>query len=149
MTVDQVKEYFIDKKDEPCPLTKKLVKAGYQQISGGYIDRAKREGLLVDYTKNSPSQYWHLMSYCDSRNGNKPFSKNIVCGELIFWMAESSGVVDSQSLELLANQIIGSVDFSKGKRPLFDRKTWNSKIQEVCFEKIQLDVEKSITAKSS
>ena len=32
MTRKQVKDYFINKKDIPCPLTDKLVKAGYQQI---------------------------------------------------------------------------------------------------------------------
>ena len=63
MTIGQVKNYFVDKENVPCPLTEKLVGAGYQQISGGYIDRARREGILVDYTKNQPSQYWHLMSF--------------------------------------------------------------------------------------
>ena len=43
MTIKQVKDYFIEKNDVPCPMTEKLVKAGYQQISGGYIDCARRE----------------------------------------------------------------------------------------------------------
>ena len=75
MTIEQVKEFFIDKELAPCPLTEKLVKAGYQQVRGGYINRAKKEGMLVDYKKNSPSQYWHLMTYCDSRNGKKRSAK--------------------------------------------------------------------------
>ena len=136
MTIQQVKEYFVDKEHRPCPLTEKLVIAGYQQISGGYIDRAKREGVLVDYTKNTPSQYWHLMSYCDSRDGSKPFSKSIICGELIFWMAETSGTVDNQVLEQLANMIIESADFSKDKRPVYGRKKWNREIQNICLDKI-------------
>jgi hypothetical protein len=89
MTIKQVKDYFIEKNDVPCPMTEKLVKAGYQQISGGYIDRARREGLLVDYTKFSPSQYWHLMSYCNSCNSDRSFSKRIVCGELLCYLCIS------------------------------------------------------------
>ncbi len=42
MTIQQVKDYFIDKRQVPCPLTERLVKAGYQQRSGGYIARHAR-----------------------------------------------------------------------------------------------------------
>ena len=126
----------MDKEHASCPLTEKLVKAGYQQKSGGYIDRARKEGIIVDYTQNSPSQYWHLMTYCESRDGNKTFSKSIVCGELIFWMAEVSGFVDVTTLEQLVNQIIQSADHSKGYRPIYDRVKWNHIIQDVCFERI-------------
>jgi len=138
MTIQQVKEFFIDKEYAPCPLTEKLVKAGYQQVSGGYIDRARKEGVLVDYKKNSPSQYWHLMTYCDSRDGKKTFSKNIVCGELIFWMAEVSGAVDEFMLETLAAQIIYSADISKCETPTFDRRYWNNQIQQTCFNNLEL-----------
>lgn len=62
MTTGQVKEFFCDKENVPCPLTEKLVKAGYQQISGGYIDRARWRNVKVSYKENSPSQYWHLMT---------------------------------------------------------------------------------------
>lgn len=141
MTIEQVKDFFVDKEHISCPLTEKLVKAGYQQVSGGYIDRAKKERVLVDYKKNSPSQYWHLMTYCDSRDGKKTFSKSIVCGELIFWMAEASGVVDCATLEQLANQIIESADHTKGNRPVYDRSKWNHIIQDVCFERIRSNVE--------
>ena len=141
MTIEQVKEFFVDKEHISCPLTEKLVKAGYQQVSGGYIDRAKREGIVVDYMSNTPSQYWHLMTYCDSHDDKKTFSKSIVCGELIFWMAEVSGVVDSATLEQLANQIIESADHSKENRPIYDRVKWNHIIQDICFERIQSNVE--------
>lgn len=113
MTIQQVKDFFIDKEHVSCPLTEKLVKAGYQQVRGGYIDRAKKEGVLVDYEKNSPSQYWHLMTYCNSRDNKNPFTKNIVCGELLFWMAEVSGAVDEFMLTTLADQIIDSAGFSQ------------------------------------
>lgn len=51
MDIRQVKEFFKDKKNTPCPLTERLIKAGYQQTGGGYIDLAKKRGLVVDYTK--------------------------------------------------------------------------------------------------
>lgn len=140
MTIQQVKAFFQDKEHVPCPLTEKLVKAGYQQVSGGYIDRAMKEGMLVDYKKNSPSQYWHLMSYCDSCDNNEPFSKSIVCGELIFWMAEVSGAVDGGTLEQLANKIIDSADLSNDKRPIYARKKYNSEIHDICFDRIETTV---------
>ena len=136
MTIGEVKAFFQDKENTPCPLTEKLVKAGYQQISGGYIDRAKKRGIKVDYRDNSPSQYWHLMTYCNSRSVDKPFSKSIVCGELIFWMAEVSGAVEKEQLERLADQIISSANLSSGTRPIYDRIKWNREIQSLCFNKI-------------
>ena len=36
MNIRQIKEFFEDKEDTPYPLTKRLIKAGYQQTSGGY-----------------------------------------------------------------------------------------------------------------
>lgn len=138
MTIGQVKEFFMEKEHAPCPLTEKLVKAGYQQVRGGYIDHAKKEGVLVDYKKNSPSQYWHLMTYCNSRDNKKPLTKNILCGELLFWMAEVSGAVDEFMLSTLAAQIIYSADLSNCKTPAFDRKFWNNQIQQTCFSNLEL-----------
>ena len=134
MTTGQVKHFFCDKENVPCPLTEKLVKAGYQQISGGYIDRARWRNAKVSYKENSPSQYWHLMTYCDSRRSDHPFTKSITCGELVFWMAEVSGAVEKEQLERLANQIVESVDLSRGVRPIYDRKKWNREIQDLCFD---------------
>ena len=141
MTIKQVKDYFFDKENVQCPLTEKLVNSGYQQISGGYIDCAKLRGVRVNYKENSPSQYWHLMTYCDSRNAERTFSKSVVCGELIFWMAEVSGAVDKQELDSLVHQIVESADHTNGVRPIYDRMKWNRKIQEICFSRIQLKVE--------
>ena len=136
MTIGEVKAFFQDKEHKPCPLTEQLVKAGYQQVSGGYIDTAKWRGVKVNYKENSPSQFWHLMTYCDRRRADMPFTKSIVCGELIFWMAEVSGAVDPVDLKRLASQIIESADLSRGSRPVYDRKKWNREIQKVCFDKI-------------
>ena len=137
MTIGEVKAFFQDKKQTPCPLTEQLVKAGYQQVSGGYIDRAKWRGVSVNYKENSPSQYWHLMTYCDRRRAELPFTKSVVCGELIFWMAEVSGAVDPLDLKRLVSHIIESADLSKDPRPVYDRKKWNREIQRMCFEEIQ------------
>ena len=57
MNIRQSKKFFKDKKDAPCPLTERLIKAGYQQTCGGYINLAKKRGLTVDYTKAEPTQY--------------------------------------------------------------------------------------------
>lgn len=75
-TIGQIKEYFKDKGNTTCPLTERLVKAGYQQKEDkeGYITIAKRAGVEVDYTRNLPTQYWHLMSYCDNRNPQQKFT---------------------------------------------------------------------------
>ena len=136
MTIGEVKAFFQDKEHTPCPLTEQLVKAGYQQVSGVYIDTAKWRGVKVNYKENSPSQYWHLMTYCDKRRADMPFTRSIVCGELIFWMAEVSGAVDPVDLKRLASQIIESADLSRDLRPVYDRKKWNREIQRVCFDKI-------------
>lgn len=136
MKIREVRKFFRDKEYEPCPLTEKLVKAGYQQVSGGYIDRAKKEGLLVDYTQSSPSQYWHLMTYCESQDPNKVFSKNIVCGELIFWMAEVANCVPRSDLEHLVNSIISHSYSNDDERPIYDRRKWNKAIQDLCFDNI-------------
>ena len=134
MTIGEVKAFFQDKEHTPCPLTEQLVKAGYHQVCSGYIDRAKWRGVSVNYKENSPSQYWHLMTYCYRRRADMPFTKSVVCGELIFWMAEASGVVEKEQLERLANQIIESTDLSTGVRPIYDRIKWNRKIQDLCFD---------------
>ena len=145
MTIGEVKAFFQDKEQTPCPLTEQLVKAGYQQISGGYINSAKWRGVKVNYKENCPSQYWHLMTYCDRRRADMPFTKSVVCGELIFWMAEVSGAVDPVDLKRLASQIIESADLSRGPRPVYDRKKWNREIQRVCFDKIaEIFIEKRI-----
>ena len=141
MTKGQVKHFFIDKESVPCPLTEKLVKAGYQQISGGYIDSARWRNVKVSYKENSPSQYWHLMIFCDRYRFDHLFTKSVTCGELIFWMAEVSDAVEKVQLERLANQIIESADVSRGVRPIYDRRKWNREIQDLCFNKLVEKVE--------
>ena len=89
MNICQVKQFFNDKKETPCQLTERLIKAGYQQTGGGYIDLAKKRGLTVDYTKAEPTQYWHLLEeYCPSVDKVKSFNKSIVC-DCIFCVHKS------------------------------------------------------------
>lgn len=40
-----------------------LIKTGYQQERGGYIKFAYEQDENVDYTKNEPSQWWHLLKH--------------------------------------------------------------------------------------
>ena len=123
MKVREVKESFKDKENVSCPLTDKLISAGYRQKSGGYIDIAKKKEI------KNPSQYWHLMNYCDMVDGEKTFGKNVVCGELIFWMAEVSGAVGKDELMKLVSEIT--------KGDVNDRKKWNGVIRDVCFDRIK------------
>jgi len=136
MIIRQVKEFYKDKEKVPCPLTERLIKAGYQQTGGGYIDLAKKRGLIVDYTKAEPTQYWHLMEeYIPTVPEDKKFSKSIVCGELIFWMAEVAEAVPTKELEKLIERIIADGDRSTTP-PKYDRIKWNKEIQNLCFNAI-------------
>lgn len=67
MNTAQVRSYYEKRENDDCPLTKKLIKAGYQQSKyEGYMNFAKKQGVEVDYRKGEPNQWWHLIkSYCD------------------------------------------------------------------------------------
>ena len=108
MNIKQVKAVYKSHEYISTPLTEKLVTAGYQQTHGGYIDNAKSLAMEVDFQKNQPSQYWHLMSYCDTKKEDDLFTKSVVCGELIFWMAEVLDCVPKEHRENLVNGIISS-----------------------------------------
>ena len=143
MNINQVEKFFRDKNDTPCPLTEQLIKAGYQQAGGGYIDLAKKQGLVVDYKIARPTQYWHLMKeYVPSVPKNKTFNKSIVCGELIFWMAEVSKAVPREKLALLLERIITDGDTGTTP-PKYDRIKWNKVIQQTCFDAIVKTVERN------
>lgn len=141
MTIKQIVSAYKSHQATPCPLTERLVGAGYQQTSGGYIDRAKELSIEINYRKNKPSQYWHLMSYCDKKNESDIFGKSIVCGELIFWMAEVLNCVPKTEMESLLNKIIASGSAAKNGIIVYDRKKWNKKIQNLCFDKIANKIE--------
>lgn len=148
MVVQQILNAYRDKKECPCPITERLIKAGYQQEYGGYIKFAKENEIVVDYRKGFPSQWWHLIeSYCNRTKLQQTFGKNIGCGELIFWMAEVLKCVDNKELNSLANEIIQSGVLVKRRNlakptTTFCRKKWNLEIQKLCFDRIKEKVER-------
>lgn len=151
MKIKQVRSYYENKEDYPCPLTEKLIKAGYQQSKGkdSYISFAKEQGVEVDYRKGEPNQWWHLIkAYCDYKKDGDPFNKQIICGELLFWMAEVANCVDKSKMEKLVYEIIasgtpGNVSNETEPNVTYKRKIWNKKIQDLCYEDITKAVEKS------
>ena len=127
----QVRQYYIDKENADHSITDRLIQGGYKQPAGGYILNAKRAGV------KDPSQYWHLIySWSAHSEDEAPFNKSIKCGELIFWMAESSGAVSKDKLSELCNQILAGT--------VKDRRHWNDVIQSVCFDSIVETVTKAV-----
>jgi hypothetical protein len=149
MNTKQVRSYYENKKDFPCDLTKKLIKAGYQQTYGGYITRAKNKEneVKIDYREAEPNQWWHLIeSYCKYTKDDAKFTRSIQCGELIFWMAEVANCVDKSIMEKLVDAIIASgkpISVRSETKPniKYDRRKWNREIQNLCFENITKTVE--------
>ena len=123
----QVRRFFIDKGDSPTPLCDALIAGGYRQKRGGYIDYAKESSI------ENPSQYWHLIeSWSDRSASDKVFGRSIVCGELIFWMAEASQAVSPQVLERLKDDVLQDPQ---------NRTRGNMLISDVCFDAIVRVVE--------
>ena len=123
MNNKQVRNFYIDKANIPCPLTEQLISAGYVQKSGGYIDYAKKCGI------DAPTQYWHLIeSWSNRQSEDVNFTKQIQCGELIFWMAEVSKAVPYDELVKLKDLILNEYLHQRGEG--------NRKIQEICFDSI-------------
>lgn len=131
MNNQQVYNFYKDKDKIPCPLTEQLINAGYKQKYGGYIKYAKECNI------DNPTQYWHLIeSWCKRSPVDAPFTMNIQCGELIFWMAEVSHAVEYDELVNLKDLIISEY--------LDNRAEGNGKIQKVCFDRIVNVVENNI-----
>lgn len=117
----QVRQFYIDKENVEHSITDRLIRGGYVQPAGGYILNAKRAGV------KAPSQYWHLIySWSAQSQDDAPFNKSTKCGELIFWMAESSGAVSKDKLNDLCDQILAG--------DVKNRRYWNDVIQSVCFD---------------
>lgn len=141
MNTKQLYDFFCDKKETPCPYTDELIKRGYQQDSDGYIQRAIEEGLEVDYRKALPSQWWHLIkSYCKNTSDDKEFPRSIRCGELYFWMAEVSGVLDEDQLKDLTERAINVcpiVNRRNNKLPPLKTADGNIIIRDECYSKLK------------
>ncbi len=150
MNAGQIRKFYEGKKEVSCPKTEELIKAGYQQRSGGYIKYAveyskkhPEDKIEVDYKIASPNQWWHLIkSWCDRRKPELTFSKSIRCGELYFWMAEVSGVFKEEELENLKNNALelATKNTTDGKMPLNTAES-NVMIRDFCFERINAAVE--------
>lgn len=132
MTIEQVYNFYKDKRDTNCEITNNLISSGFYQKKGGYVEIAHVSDV------QHPSQWWHLMNYCLSKYELKkekeryPFTP---CGELLFWMAEVSNAVPKEELSKLQLEI--------SKQPN-NRKDGNKKIKEICWDKIieKIDQEK-------
>ena len=137
MKVKQVIEFYKDKKDRPCPITKSLIEAGWhQQFNTHYL-----EGIYS--IKDIPHQYDHLMKFCNYKlktvgeDANYPYTP---CGELLFWMAETSGVVDKEELKKLVNSIIGHLSETKQVK----RREWQLEINRICYYPIKSKIESGL-----
>ena len=99
-------ERFLLTKNEQYPITNEYVEL-YQQESGGYIDNAKKAGLVVDKAQHLPSQKWHYFEswlyptieegmLWDVSASNRSYGA-FSCPELLLWIIEATGV-DSQKV---------------------------------------------------
>lgn len=101
VTVGQMVEYLLTK-NEHYPLSDEFIER-YQQNDGGYIDKALKEGLLVDKLQHEPNQKWHFfeswfypsleeetISYTDDAK-SRVYNK-LLCPELLLWIYEACEV---------------------------------------------------------
>ena len=99
-TVEEFATYLEDKK-EHYPLSDEFIER-YQQASGGYIDTAKKNGVLVDKYQHSPNQKWHFMtswyqvslddgSLQKTDSAKKRIYNGLKCPELLLWIFEAMG----------------------------------------------------------
>lgn len=120
------RNYFEPLMNAPCPKTDALIKSGFQQSADGYIDYAKQIGITVDYRMAMPNQGWHFIrSYLDRTDPEKARIENVICGELIYWLAEVSNALSEEELDELSREV----------RAL-DRKKANSVIKARCFPRV-------------
>lgn len=98
--VDAIQYYEIQNEHYPC--SDSFIEK-YQQTSGGYLDYAKKQGVLVDKYQHSPNQKWHfLSSWFDQSLEDKSITWNadakkriytgLLCPELLLWIFEAGGV---------------------------------------------------------
>ena len=84
--------------------------------------------MIVDHKKALPKQSWHLLDSCCARSKKTDkFTKQIKCGELIFWMAEVSGAMNEHDLNALADTVLEEPQ---------NRVRGNKLIQEACIRKM-------------
>lgn len=160
MTIKQVKNVLDKLSSKDCPLTRNLIKSGFQQkqSNDGYTKNAKlaTPEVVVDFKLALPTQEWHFYKsfYENTKNVNQEFANKYSCGEFLFWLAEKLSVRPKDSdefstLEDLMNEVIGNLRFkggivdpdnlmnkSEGNR-LIRQQCWSgiySRLQELCNE---------------
>ena len=92
---------FLEDKKEHYPLSDEFIER-YQQSSGGYIDNARKAGLIVDKQQHEPNQKWHFfeswlyptieegMAWTETAE-NRVYKK-LLCPELLLWIYEACEV---------------------------------------------------------
>lgn len=92
---------FLKGKKEHYPLSDEFIER-YQQTSGGYIDNAKKAGMIVDQEQHEPNQKWHFFEswlYPTIEEGmsweasaEDRVYKKLLCPELLLWIYEACEV---------------------------------------------------------
>ncbi|MCH5180136.1 MAG: hypothetical protein J1F32_02840 [Erysipelotrichales bacterium] len=107
---------FLETKKEHYPLSDEFIER-YQQASGGYIDNAKKAGLLVDREMHEPNQKWHFFDswlYPSIDDGSLTWDEDaksrvytkLLCPELLLWIYEACEVdpVKVRNAKIVAEQ---------------------------------------------
>lgn len=112
MLIKEIINYLKTKKDH-YPISDGFIKSGYQQQSGGYINKAKKIGLEIDYKKAEPNQKWHFIdSYASEKQENDVYKHLLVCPELLLWMAEACGI-DSNLIRKAEKEAIEIINIGR------------------------------------
>ena len=92
---------FLKGKKEHYPLSDEFIER-YQQTSGGYIDNARKAGMIVDQEQHEPNQKWHFFEswlYPTIEEGmsweasaEDRVYKKLLCPELLLWIYEACEV---------------------------------------------------------
>lgn len=101
VTMREIEAFLKDKKAH-YPLSDEFIER-YQQTGGGYIDTAKKAGIVVDKQKHEPNQKWHFFEswlYPSIEDGTLTWEEDaksrvynkLLCPELLLWIYEASGV---------------------------------------------------------
>lgn len=108
ISVGTFAEYLRNQK-EHYPFSDEFIER-YQQKSGGYIDNAKKAGLVVDKQLHLPDQKWHFFdswyepsivdgSLSDSESAKSRIYTKLLCPELLLWIYEASNVTPNKIKE--------------------------------------------------
>lgn len=93
---------FLKTKKEHYPLSDEFIER-YQQDGGGYIDNAKKAGLIVDKQLHEPNQKWHFFdswlypsieeqTLSWEEDAKSRVYTKLLCPELLLWIYEACEV---------------------------------------------------------